>query len=338
MGLRRKLGRPFDLLLTGPEVLLGRARGVRVGSRFCIALRQPVACKDRRFSRIVILYGGIGVINVELEVLAFRIMPPSQVFRDTAIGLAQAAVVAAILGFGFLLQNGPIAKSEPPGLARGLWFRVPLVGLAYVVLFMVAGHLIYPYVKHYYQSGFVVFPPFGQLLAIEFGRGLVYAAALAPLLRQMSGRRGHATLVAGIALSILVVALLLTPAEVPLRAEIIPWDVRKFHFVEILWSNFVLGVIAALLLVKPAVRDRFAPTGGTEPESHNIPRRRLPGQVRDKTLKEAKAVRGQPPSNESCRTTHRGGPAGNAKDGLPQMGIVGSNGPGTPLDTSANRT
>ena len=199
------------------------------------------------FWLFVALYGGIGVINIQFEGLVFRMFPPPAIARETVYGLAQVVVVSAILALGMTRGVAGQTMPAPDGLAARLWLRVPVVALAYVVLFMVAGSLILPYVKHFYQSsGLLVMPPLGVLWGAEFLRGLVYVAALAPLMRRMAGRRRHAALVAGLALSILGgIAPLLLPVD-----DILPPDVRRVHMVEIFCSNVTLGVIVAFLLVR----------------------------------------------------------------------------------------
>jgi hypothetical protein len=116
-----------------------------------------------------------------------------------------------------------------------------------MVLYLVAGSLIYPFVRHFYMtSGVVVIPKIGVILGVQFLRGLVYAAALLPLLRRMAGQRPHAALVAGLSLSVFGgIAPLLLPVD-----GILPPEVRAVHMIEILGSNFVLGVIGAWLLVR----------------------------------------------------------------------------------------
>jgi hypothetical protein len=123
------------------------------------------------------------------------------------------------------------------------------------VLYLTAGILILPFVRHFYMSsGLVNMPTLGVILATQVVRGLVYAVSLMPLLRRMEGRRRHAALVAGLALSVLGgIAPLLLPLD-----DILPPEVRAVHMLEIFCSNFLLGVIAAFLLVRRAPSARAA--------------------------------------------------------------------------------
>ncbi len=134
---------------------------------------------------------------------------------------------------------------------------MPVVSLSYLVLYFVAGGLIYPFVKPFYDSNsLIVIPSFGVIVGVQILRGLVYAASIAPLMRGMAGRRGHAALVAGLALSVFGgIAPLLLPVD-----DILPPEVRAVHMIEILCSNFMLGVIGAFLLVRRAPSPRRSPT------------------------------------------------------------------------------
>ena len=202
-----------------------------------------------------VLCGGIGVVNIQIESFAFGMAPLSATIRDTLLQLVELVVVIAIVTIG-MARSVP-AESTAPAMARRLWLRMPAVALSYMVLYLVAGSLIYPFVRHFYMtSGVLVIPPIGVILGVQFLRGLVYAAALLPLLRRMAGRRPHAALVAGLALSVFGgIAPLLLPVD-----SILPPEVRAVHMLEILGSNFMLGVIGAMLLVRRAPSARRAET------------------------------------------------------------------------------
>jgi hypothetical protein len=207
------------------------------------------------FWLLTVLWGGIGVINIQLESLVFRIAPPLDIVRGTAGGLAEVLAGAAAIAWAVTRDDPPRESIASHRLANGIWLRLPLVALSYIVLYLVAGSLILPFVRHFYMSsGLVDIPPLGVILATQVVRGLVYAVSLMPLLRRMEGRRRHAALLAGLALSVLGgIAPLLLPLD-----DILPPEVRAVHMLEIFCSNFLLGVIAAFLLVRRAPSARAA--------------------------------------------------------------------------------
>jgi hypothetical protein len=193
------------------------------------------------------LYGGIGVVNIQLESLIFQILPPADIARTTATMLAEVLAISAALALVVSRERAPGDAPAPPRSAGRLWIRMPAIAVAYLVLYFAAGLLILPLVRHYYaSSGVLTIPPPGVIVATQLVRGLIYALALLPLLRRMAGRRARAGLLAGLSLAVLGgIAPLLLPVD-----EILPPEVRGVHMVEILGSNFLLGLLAAGLLVR----------------------------------------------------------------------------------------
>ena len=202
------------------------------------------------------LYGGIAVINIQLESLVFSVVPTAEVIRSTAVGLLEAAVVSALLSLGLTGNPQGLARRSFSGggrietvrhLPRRLWLRMLAFSLSYVILYSTAGTLILPFVRHFYMGNdVIVIPPLGVIVGTQVVRGLIYGVALLPLLREMDGRRAHAALIAGLSLAVLGgIAPLLLPVD-----DILPPDVRAAHMLEIFGSNFMLGVIAGVLFVR----------------------------------------------------------------------------------------
>jgi hypothetical protein len=205
---------------------------------------------------LVFLYGGISVLNIQIESLAFTVQPPGAIVRNVAVGLLEVVAVSAVLAIAITREHrGGAATSHR--LAPRLWLRLPAVALSYVVLYLTAGSLIYPFVRYFYMNNAVITVPApGLVIGTQVVRGLIYASALIPLLRAMEGRRAHAALVAGLALSVLGgIAPLLLPVD-----DILPPEVRGVHMLEILGSNFLLGVISSFLLVRRMPGTRGAAT------------------------------------------------------------------------------
>jgi hypothetical protein len=213
------------------------------------------------FRLLAFLYGGIAVINIQLEALAFKVESPGAVIRSTALGLLEVVGVSALIAFALTREHHKdvaIAGRLP----RHLWLRIPAVALSYVVLYLTAGALIFPFVRHFYMStGTVTVPSMGLVVGTQVVRGLIYDVALLPFFRQMNGRRAHAAFIAGLSLSVLGgISPLLLPVD-----DVLPPDVRAVHMLEILGSNFTLGVIGGWLLVRRApsgsARERLFSTG-----------------------------------------------------------------------------
>ncbi len=219
--------------------------GLDVGILYAAAIASGVRGWPL-FRLLAALYAGINVVNIQIENLVFSTVPPAEIARTTAAGLLAAIGVPAALAWARTRDDAGSIPVASGSLARNLWWKLPVLGLLYIVLFMTAGALALPYFRDFYaESGVITMPSFGVLLATEFIRGLVHAASLLPLLRTMNGRRSLAALLAGFALPILGgISSLLLPID-----DILPFEIRRVHVIEIFGSNFLFGIIAAFALV-----------------------------------------------------------------------------------------
>jgi hypothetical protein len=221
--------------------------GITVGILYAIGTASA-ARGWSLFTVLAALNGGIGVINIHVENLVFKIQSPAEVLRGVVSGLLVAVGVAAALAWGRTRDVPPPRASEGLGLARGVWWKIPVLGAIFVVLFLTAGALALPFVRSFYRtSGLITMPSLGVVVLTEFVRGVIYVGALLPFLCRMGGRRTQAAVLAGFALPILGgIAALLMPID-----DILPLEVRQVHMVEIFGSTFVFGVLIAFLLVRP---------------------------------------------------------------------------------------
>jgi hypothetical protein len=224
--------------------LVPLSTGLTIGIVYAVAVASG-AQGWPLFRLLFQLYAGVNVLNIQIENLVFLTIPPGEIARTTATGLVAAAGVSAALAWAST-QAGWRESSNGP-LARILWWKVPALGLLYIVLFLIAGSLIVPYIRAFYAtSNLIVMPSFGVLLLTEFIRGLVHVLSLWPFLRTMSGRRAPAALLAGLALPILGgISSLLLPID-----DVLPMEIRRVHIVEIFGSNFLFGAITAWVLVR----------------------------------------------------------------------------------------
>jgi hypothetical protein len=231
--------------------------GLTVGIVYAVAMASGTRGWPL-FRLLFQLYAGVNILNIQIENLVFRTMPPGEVARTTATGLLAAAGVSAALAWAST-RDGRGRPSRAYGTLTGeLWWKLPALGMLYIVLFLTAGSLIVPYIREFYgRNNVIVMPSFGVLLLTEFIRGLVHVVSLWPFLRTMSGRRAPAALLAGLALAILGgISSLLLPID-----DILPLAIRRVHIAEIFGSNVLFGVVTACLLVPrtPAVVPAVAP-------------------------------------------------------------------------------
>ena len=219
--------------------LVPLSTGLTVGIVYAVA----TASRTRGwplFGLLFPLYAGVNVLNIQIENLVFATAQPGEIARTTATGLLAAAGVSAALAWASTRDAWGRSSNGRRLLTGNLWWKLPALGILYIVLFLTAGSLILPYIREFYaRHDVIVMPSFGVLLLTEFIRGLVHAVSLVPFLRTMSGRRAQAALLAGLALPILGgISSLLFPID-----DILPLEIRRVHIAEIFGSNSLLGVV-----------------------------------------------------------------------------------------------
>jgi hypothetical protein len=231
--------------------LVPLSTGLTVGIVYAVAMASGTRGWPL-FRLLFQLYAGVNVLNIQIENLVFGTMPPGEIARTTATGLLAAAGVSAALAWASTRDRWGKSSNALRLVTGNLWWKLPALGMLYIVLFLTAGSLILPYIREFYaRNTVIVMPSFGVLLLTEFIRGLVHVVSLWPFLRTMSGRRAQAALLAGLALPILGgISSLLLPID-----DILPLEIRRVHIAEIFGSNFLFGVVTACLLVPrtPAV-------------------------------------------------------------------------------------
>jgi hypothetical protein len=133
------------------------------------------------------------------------------------------------------------ARTSP----QNLW-RFAFCSAVYVFLYILAGTIIFPYVRDYYATQHI--PSMGQLVSLQFFvRGPVFVAVCLVLLRMFRLNRWSGAISVGLAFTILSgVATLILPNP------FFPDSVRWAHFCEVTSSNFVFGCVVGLVWGRPA--------------------------------------------------------------------------------------
>lgn len=183
---------------------------------------------------------GVQLFQSEVETLIF----------NGDIGMS-GALFAAILWSGLLrdiLAAVGIAllwrgTSGPAFEAEGLAWKAPAVAILYVFCYFSAGQMI-AWQSADVRAFYAHVDQIGQaaLVALQFGRGLVWCGLAWLMLRTLSGLLWRTALLTGLAFSGLMVPALLFPNPV------MPWPVRSVHMVEVGLSNFLFGMLAIWIL------------------------------------------------------------------------------------------
>lgn len=141
----------------------------------------------------------------------------------------------------------------------GQVWKFAVSDVAYVVLYFVAGSIIFPYVKEFYATQIIPSP--GTIVALQLLlRGPVFVVLCLMLVRMLGLPRLSGALAVGALFTILSGVV---PLMIP--NPYFPDSVRWTHFCEVTSSNLVFGAIVAWLWGKPkviagagAVRPKFA--------------------------------------------------------------------------------
>jgi hypothetical protein len=128
---------------------------------------------------------------------------------------------------------------------QNLW-RFAFSSAAYLFLYILAGMIIFPYVREYYATQHI--PSMGQIVLLQFFvRGPVFVVICLVLLRMFRLNGWSGALSVGLAFTILSgVATLILPNP------FFPDPVRWAHFCEVTSSNFIFGCVVGLVWGKSA--------------------------------------------------------------------------------------
>ena len=193
------------------------------------------------------IWGGLQVCSL-VETLLFDIrIPPGHLPWLFVYSLAVSAAFAAFLAFTF--RPGAAAPPMRGQAPWPSWWRFALADLAYVTLYLVAGTLVYPYIRAFYEAS--PMPAMSVVVATQVVRGLALSAIVLLTVRRVAAPPLTAAVAAGAALGIVggVAPLLISNPY-------LPDAIRYAHLVEVGISNFLFGLIAGWLLRPAAGRLR----------------------------------------------------------------------------------
>jgi hypothetical protein len=231
--LRGSPGTPAAL----PASLLANA--MLVAAAAVIAPRLAGRGLRRSLTLFALLF--VPQVNNFTELLIFPLDLQARLIPTLLLKVALlAAVVATALDAW--VRPGPAAQSSWPVRrgAAGWVARVLACDLAYVVVYVSAGMIVWPYVRPFYEHR--VMPAMGTILSMQVFRGLVFVALLAWLAHEQRGGRRVTVLLGGLALSVFAASDLLVPNP------FMPDFARRAHLCEVGTSNFLFGTFATWML------------------------------------------------------------------------------------------
>ncbi len=210
------------------------------------ALAVVAARTDWRGWRLGIAVAAIPVVIHTLDMLegiVFLKNSPVEWGRISVYTVVSAALSVPVwmLLFGrrekVLEHYHPMQAQSP---SQRAW-KFAVSDVAYLVLYLTAGTIIFPYVKDFYATQYL--PPMSALAALQLGiRGPIFILLCLFLARMIGLPRLRGALAVGAVFTLLSgVAPLLIPN--PYFPDIVRWA----HFCEVTSSNFVFGAVVAWL-------------------------------------------------------------------------------------------
>ncbi|MGD0695329.1 MAG: hypothetical protein ABSB82_10805 [Terriglobia bacterium] len=204
----------------------------------------------RLAAAVFLLFFVLSYFNTLDEGVLFLELSPALVLGALVVGLLTSAAVAGLLVW-LMGKGGAAEPSDRPSLparsAGGWLWRLVAGDFAYVVLYFAAGMIVFPFVKDFYADKTLPGP--GTIVLMQLFRALVYIAAALPIARMIPQRR-HAALALGLAFSILGGVAPLLPDN-----PLMPPHIRFAHTIEVGVSNFIFGVVLALLFTPRPARE-----------------------------------------------------------------------------------
>ena len=194
-----------------------------------------------RFATLLATFFMVETVLALFEAVVFGAslqMPPDFLLRVAGGNLIKAALGAAAAAALFRPAAVQSAQIE------GLHWKVPAIAALYVFAYFAAGFLVAwqsAAIRDFYGEGGLV-PPLGLLAGIQVVRGLMWAAVAVLLFSRLAGSTAAKALRTGAAFALPMGMSLLFPSG------FMPWPIRSVHMIEVMSSNFLFGVAAAMLL------------------------------------------------------------------------------------------
>ena len=200
---------------------------------------------------MVLMFFGIYTFNVHVETILFQLtIPQREVVNMMLRGLLLSLIFIPVLLILMDKVKQPTALFESIRARRisvvGSIWKTIVCMIIYVIIYFIAGALVYPYIKDFYAE-MAHMPAMQHIFFMQLLRGLVYILVVIPIIRIVQINRLATALMIGLLLSILGgVAPLLFPNPY------MPAYIRFVHGIEIGISNFVFGfIIGSLFGMKP---------------------------------------------------------------------------------------
>jgi hypothetical protein len=198
----------------------------------------------RLAAAVFAIFFGVTFLTSLVEGAVFGFVPwADAVPLGAAIGVTALLFAPVAVAAAGRARAAPVTPPEPSPLAplapttAFQWLaRIAGCSALYVLVYLLAGMIIFPYVKEVYAE--MGLPPVGAMVLLQLlVRGPIFVGACILVVGMTAGSRIHRALVAGAMMAVLGGIL---PLFVP--NPYIPEAIRWVHFFEVVTSNFLFGL------------------------------------------------------------------------------------------------
>jgi hypothetical protein len=208
-----------------------------------VLVREGFAARTRLagFFTTAWMYWGLTYVSNLIEAVYFKVLPVRAALSSAAIGSLIALALAALLEA--MTETDGSKPMRSVTLARGVWWRVPVLAFAFFVIYCAAGAAIYRWVASFYAHQQL--PTLTELLRLQLCRGVFDLACIYPVFSQWKCARMPALWMSACAFTVLC-----GWAPLLLPNQFMPGPIRLAHAVEMGASGIVFGMLTAAVLLK----------------------------------------------------------------------------------------
>ncbi len=197
------------------------------------------ATSFQAIATIAWLYWGLSFLSNLIEAVAFHVLPLQTAARSIGVQLALAILAACLLEC-FMPPPQP-GRPAQTIVATGLFWRLPLLALAFLAVYLAAGIAIQPWIMSFYAGR--PLPSLVTLSILAPCRGLLDLACMYPWFHAWALSRRRAACAAAY-----VFPALCGWGPLLLPNQYLPPAIRLAHAAEMGGSGILFGALAALVL------------------------------------------------------------------------------------------
>jgi hypothetical protein len=211
---------------------------------------------------VTLLYWGLSSVSNLIEAAYYQVISTHEALRDAPGALLFAIVAACVLEW--LVPKSAASPARLVTLKAGQWWRIPLLCVAFFVIYFIAGLFVYPFVKAFYAGK--PLPNLLSLSLLQLGRGLLDTTCFYPWLLRANGSRAR---IGAVSAGIFVILCSWGPLLLP--NPYLPGPIRFAHSLEMGASGIAFGFLAAWLLLRRTQAEPSANPATSNPQSTLTP-------------------------------------------------------------------